>query len=184
MTLLDNARGVSIIAAIFIIVVLAFMGVMFVSLIGTGSLTAVYDLQSAQAFVIAEGGLQYALKTGVTCSYNYAGISLGAGSFTTTSQLSTAVTNTMDDVTATVPLQALPPATFIIPGVVTIDSEHLFCSGIAGNSFTGCIRGWAAPPGAAAHSMGATVIQCVITSTGTLPSGFSVTRTIQATVGP
>lgn len=180
--LFGKPKGVSIIAAIFIIVILAFMGVMFVTLIGTGSLTAVNDLQSAQALAIAEGGLQYALMTGVTCSYNYPGIALGAGIFTTTSQLSTAVTDTMDAVTTTVPLQAAPPVTFIIPGVVMIDAEHLFCAGpIVGNNFTNCIRGWAAPPGASAHLVGVAVTQCVITSTGIVGTA---SRTVQATVGP
>jgi hypothetical protein len=60
MTWLDNDRGVSLIAAIFIIVVLAFMGVMFVSLINTGSLSSVNDMQSAQAFNVAEGGVEFA----------------------------------------------------------------------------------------------------------------------------
>jgi len=181
MTVLKGQKGVSLIAAIFIIVILAFMGVMFVTLISTGSLTAVNDLQSAQALSIAEGGLQYALMTGVTCSYNYPGITLGGGSFTTASRLSTAVTNTTAAVTSTVPLQAAPPATFILPGVVTIDAEHLFCASIGVNSFTGCIRGWAAPPGAAAHPAGAAVTQCVITSTGIVGNA---SRTVQATVGP
>jgi hypothetical protein len=181
MTGSDNARGVSLIAAIFIIVVLAFMGVMFVSLIGTGSLSAVNDLRSAKALSIAEGGLQYALKTGATCSYNYPGISLGEGSFTTASQLSTAVTDTISAASPSVPLQAVPPASFVIPGVVMIDSEYLFCTSVVGNSITGCIRGWAAPPGAAAHAAGAAVIQCVITSTGIVGNA---SRTVQATVGP
>ncbi len=59
MTWWDNDRGVSLIAAVFIIVVLAFMGVMFVSLITTSSLTSVNDMQSAQALYIAEGGVEY-----------------------------------------------------------------------------------------------------------------------------
>jgi len=59
MGLQNNAHGVSIIAAIFIIVILAFMGVMFLSLIGTESLTAVNDMQSTQALAVAEGGVEY-----------------------------------------------------------------------------------------------------------------------------
>ena len=59
MSFYKSQNGVSLIAAIFIIVVLAFMGVMFVSLINTGSLTSVNDMQSAQALYIAEGGLEY-----------------------------------------------------------------------------------------------------------------------------
>jgi type II secretory pathway component PulK len=54
-----KSRGVTIIAAIFIIVVLGFMGVMFLSMVNTGSFTAVNDLQSAQALYVAEGGLEY-----------------------------------------------------------------------------------------------------------------------------
>jgi hypothetical protein len=60
MKLRDNSHGVSIIAAIFIIVILGFMGVIFVSLISTGSLTAVNDMQSTQALSIAEGGVEFA----------------------------------------------------------------------------------------------------------------------------
>lgn len=55
-----NQNGVSLVAAIFIIMVLAFMGVMFVSLINTSSFTAVNDMQSAQALYVAEGGVEYA----------------------------------------------------------------------------------------------------------------------------
>jgi len=54
-----HLRGVSIIAALFIIVILAFMGLMLASLVSTGSLTAVGDLQSTQALSVAEGGVQY-----------------------------------------------------------------------------------------------------------------------------
>ena len=56
---LKRQQGVSIVAAIFIIVVLGFMGVMFLTLVNTGSLSSVDDVQSAQAFSIAEGGLEY-----------------------------------------------------------------------------------------------------------------------------
>lgn len=79
--------GTSIIAALFIIVVLAFMGLMFATLIGTGSLSGVNDLQAAQALSVAEGGIQYALENGVYCTYNYGPTNIdpstpGSGSFT------------------------------------------------------------------------------------------------------
>jgi hypothetical protein len=54
-----NQKGVSLIAAVFIIVVLGFMGVMFLTMVNTGSFTAVNDIQSAQALYIAEGGVEY-----------------------------------------------------------------------------------------------------------------------------
>jgi len=60
MTTIMNARGVSIIAAIFIIVVLAFMGVMFLSMVSTSTFTSVNDAQSTQALYVAEGGVEYA----------------------------------------------------------------------------------------------------------------------------
>lgn len=87
-----NQHGVSIIAAVFIIVVLAFMGVMFVTFIGTGSLTAVNDLQSMQAFSIAEGGLQYA---GMLTFPNesVSTTNLGAGSFSVAVPTLTAAIN-------------------------------------------------------------------------------------------
>jgi len=55
-----NQKGVSLIAAVFIIVVLAFMGVVFISFVNTSSFTAINDLQSMQAFSLAEGGVEYA----------------------------------------------------------------------------------------------------------------------------
>ncbi len=80
-------QGTSIIAALFIIVILAFMGLMFVTLMGTGGLSAVDDLQAAQALYVAEGGIQYALENGVYCTYNYGPTNIdpsapGSGSFT------------------------------------------------------------------------------------------------------
>jgi Tfp pilus assembly protein PilX len=94
MRFFESQSGVSLIAAIFIIVVLAFMGVMFVSLINTGSLTSVNDMQSAQAFSIAEGGVEHAKRFLRPYGNWYAFTtdplavatdqSLGSGSFTTT----------------------------------------------------------------------------------------------------
>jgi hypothetical protein len=81
----NDQNGVSLIAAVFIIVVLAFMGVMFVSLINTGGFTAVHDMQSTQALFIAEGGIQYTLGLNRNNIPNYStnGIwtNLGEGQF-------------------------------------------------------------------------------------------------------
>lgn len=185
----QNQQGFSIIAALFIVVILAFMGVMLVTILGSSTSASVNEMQSVRALYIAEGGLEYALQAGVFCNYNPIGtVALGSGNFTVTSQTSNATTNAaLDGVTnpVNVPLNAAPPG-FIIPGAVMIDSEYLFCTGIAGNSFTGCIRGWAGTT-PAAHFAGAAVTQCAVTSTGTVPTGFltgNVSRTVQATVGP
>ena len=99
MTLLDNAKGVSIIAAIFIIVVLGFMGVMFLTMVNTGSFSAVNDMQSAQALYVAEGGVEYAQYSLAQNLDWYRSVSdpmtaptstilnLGAGSFTVVAHL-------------------------------------------------------------------------------------------------
>lgn len=80
------------IAAIFIILVLAFVGVIFVSLIGSSSLTAVNDLQSCQALAVAEGGTEYtrAYLAPYVTWYDFAtdpvvvanNLTLGSGTFT------------------------------------------------------------------------------------------------------
>ena len=57
--MLDNTKGVPLIIAIFIIVVLAFMGVMLLTMVGTSTFTSVNDAQSTQALSIAEGGVEY-----------------------------------------------------------------------------------------------------------------------------
>jgi hypothetical protein len=90
-------RGVSLIAAIFIIVVLAFMGVIFVSLISTSTFTSLNDMQATQAFYTAEGGIEFgkAALAAYSSWYNFAtdpytlaaNQALGSGAFTTTSNV-------------------------------------------------------------------------------------------------
>jgi len=89
-------RGVSLIAAVFVIVVLAFMGVVFLSLISTSSFTSVNDLMSSQAQYIAEGGVEYGQYTLAQNLDWYRSTSdsappttqnLGIGSFATTTTL-------------------------------------------------------------------------------------------------
>ncbi|HKZ46173.1 MAG TPA: hypothetical protein VJ202_02175 [Thermodesulfobacteriota bacterium] len=53
-----NQKGVSITAVVFIIVILSFMGVIFVSLISTSSEESVVEYDSARALYIAEGGAE------------------------------------------------------------------------------------------------------------------------------
>jgi hypothetical protein len=54
-----NTRGVSLIAAVFLIVVLAFLGAAFVTMITSERLAAVNSVQSMQALSIAEGGVEF-----------------------------------------------------------------------------------------------------------------------------
>jgi hypothetical protein len=72
---------------------------------------------------------------------------------------------------------------FLVPGVVRIDSEFIYCAGKTATTFTGCIRGYE-NTSAVAHASGTstTVFQYIITSTGTVGSAQ---RTVKASVtGP
>jgi hypothetical protein len=136
-----NQKGVSLIAAIFIIVILAFMGVMFVSLIGTGSFSSVNDLQSAQALYIADGGLQYTLALNRNNMPNYstlgAWINLGAGQFRVDTMSYLTATVNANDVTITVDsTTGFPPG----GGRLTINSDFdITYGGTTATTFTGIL---------------------------------------------
>ena len=138
-------KGVSLIAAIFIIVILGFMGVMFVSLINTGSLTSVNDLQSAQALAVAEGGVEYILQNRSFPNYSMNAfnggttMNLGGGSFT----VDTPTYLTVDPGVAnpaTITVNSL--ANFASPaGRIVIDGELINCTGAnVGSTFRNCAR--------------------------------------------
>ena len=67
-----NQKGVSITAVVFIIVILSFMGVIFVSLLTTGVEESVVEYDSSRALYIAEGGAEAAIGhlklTGASCT--------------------------------------------------------------------------------------------------------------------
>ncbi len=87
---LRSERGGSIIAAVFLIVVIGFLGAIVVSLVSTQSFQSVGELKSTQALYIADGGVEYALETGTFPNYSYPSystrgvtpnIALGQGNF-------------------------------------------------------------------------------------------------------
>jgi hypothetical protein len=140
-----NHKGVSLIAALFILVILGFMGVMFVSLIGTSSLTSVNDLQSGQALYVARGGVEYILQNRGFPNYSMnafnggATMNLGAGSFA----VATPAYLTVDPLVANpATITVNSPAGFANPaGRIVIDSEQINCTGPnVGNTFTTCAR--------------------------------------------
>ncbi len=147
-------RGVSLIAAVFIIVVLAFLGVMFVTLINTSSLTSVNEMQSAQALSVAEGGVEYEQRIlarnvdwyrspdPVDASTQ----NLGPGSFTATSTIPATMLQRrlrQTDTTATVYSTArFPTSGFLqIEDSIGGGAEFVQYTGITGNTFTGLTRG-------------------------------------------
>jgi len=183
-------RGVSLIAAIFIIVVLGFMGVMFLSMIGTSTLTSVNDVQSAQALYVAESGLEVArlqFETGTACgAFANNNIPFGQGTFTTTAgirykpnpvTLQAAITAAV----TIIPVSADPGPLYAPQGRIRIDDEEITYTGTAtgaGNCggapfcFTGASRGVAGTTASAHNTVGVPVLQdqCRIQSTGTAGS--------------
>src|SRR3989304_3536703 len=91
--IISNQKGASIIAVVAIMLILAVMGAALVSLVTTGSYISINQLQSEQAFNIAEGGIEKALtefvKNNTPCASLVYTNSLGAGSFTTAPTLHT-----------------------------------------------------------------------------------------------
>lgn len=175
MSFLKNQSGVSLIAAIFIIVILAFMGMVFLTLFTATSSTSINELQSTQALYVAEGGMERAVyqyrKDGTACAALVNNnIPLGSGNFTTTGTLySTSPSTTLSGAIGAgdTIIPAVSTAGYAPNGRIRIDSEDINYSSIAGNTFTGAQRG-AGGTTAVAHAFGATALQsqCTINSTG------------------
>src|SRR3990172_7873266 len=183
-----NKNGVSIIAAVFIIVILAFMGVIFVTLIGTGSFTSVNEMQSAQALYVAEGGLESAVISlntstlgnriacaNVTGDANLTDEPLGQGQFRVTSDAgapfypanaATLAAGGINSTDTTINTNAAP-AGYASSGRIMIDRELIDYSGISGSSFVGAVRGRDGTT-AVSHAKNTRVgqYQCGVTSEG------------------
>ena len=198
-----NQNGVTIIAAIFIIVVLGFMGVMFLSMVNTGSFTAVNDIQSAQALYVAEGGMESAVTSlntstlgnriacsNVTGNANLTIEPLGQGQFTVTgaSVYSAAATTLNGAITnAATTINVKSTTGYAASGRIMIDRELIDYSGITpgtSTAFTNALRGRDGTT-ASAHANGTNVgqYQCTITSTGGVPTIAATTAQRQVTEG-
>ena len=179
MTLKDNAKGVSLIAAIFIIVVLAFMGVMFLTMTSTSTFTSVNDLRSAQALSVAEGGMEYILANRAFPNYSMAGpMGLGTGSFT----VSTPTYLTVDPGAAGTTITVQSTATFPNAGRISIDSELITYTGKNATQFNaGVVRG-AGGTAASAHTAGNAVYPVTTVTDSPLPIG-STTINVTSNVG-
>lgn len=170
--IISNQKGASIIAVIAIMLILAVMGAALVSLVTTGSDISVNQLQSEQAFQIAEGGREYALKSILLADYGLpAGqisvpVVLGNGSFTVqTDKHTTAVTDNPLLIGSTT-INVASTAGYLIPGSVKIEDEYIFCQVISSlTQLTSCFRGYGGSA-AAQHSLGREVLQYVIKSSG------------------
>ena len=180
-----DQKGVSIIAAIFIIVILAFMGVMFVSLIGTGSLTSINDMQSTRALFVAEGGMERAVRFLLSPTLTERGAcgtitgnpaltntSLTPGQFTVIGSQSYSGGATLSGAigSADTTINVSSTAGYASFGRILIDREAIDYNGTTAGSFTGAVRGRDGTT-AVAHANGTRVghYQCAVTSTGGIP---------------
>ncbi|MDP2682288.1 MAG: hypothetical protein Q8P28_05710 [Deltaproteobacteria bacterium] len=182
--IISNQKGASIIAVIAIMLILAVMGAALVSLVTTGSDISINQLQSEQAFNIAEGGIEKALtefvKNNTPCASLVYTNSLGAGSFTTAPTLHTM--NVLLDANITAADTVIPvnsTAGYASHGRIRIENEDInyaatstTCAPFASPAcFTGAQRGVAGST-AVLHNAGAGVNtaqeECLVRSTGTV----------------
>ncbi len=190
----DTQRGASLLAAIFLIVVVGFFGLIVVSLVSTQNIGSLNEIQSTQAFYVAEAGLERAvsyllgptLAPRTTCAgLPGAAILLNPGQF----QLNIEAGSPFYSTTATT-IPAGPnvaPGDTVIPVVSTanyapfgrlmIDRELIDYTGTTANSFTGALRGRDGTL-ATSHVAGTRVgqSQCTVTSTGGVTDLTAVAR--------
>ena len=186
MLFFKNQSGVSIIAAIFIIVILAFMGMVFLTLFTSTSVTSINEFQSTRALYVAEGGLDRGIRyfTSPTLTERIACASipatntpLGSGEFSLTIEAgspfySTAATTLSGGIVAgDTTISVGSTAGYASYGRIMIDRELMDYTGITANSFTGILRGRDGTT-AVSHTSGTRVgqDQCTVSSTGGVPS--------------
>jgi Tfp pilus assembly protein PilX len=135
---IKNQKGVSLIAAVFIIVILAFMGVIFLTLFTSGSSSSINDLQSAQALYLAEGGLEFILADPSDPNHQFPNysmavsapvgpVNLGTGNFNVDTPASLQAAIGVGAVIFTV--NTASPASFSAPGYIEIDLEIMYYTG-------------------------------------------------------
>jgi len=196
-----NQKGVSIVAVIATMLILSVMGVTLISLVTTGSDVSINQLQSEQAFNVAEGGLENAtlllntsdITNRISCANVNANLNakpIGAGQFTVTADvgspfypaLPTTLNGAIGIADATINVNST--VGYAPSGRIMIDRELIDYFAISGNSFIGAARGSDGTT-AAAHANGASVgqYQCTATSTGGIPSVAAPTARRQVTEG-
>ncbi|MDC4223501.1 MAG: hypothetical protein MPW14_10540 [Candidatus Manganitrophus sp.] len=175
-SIFKTEQGIALIAAVFLIVVFGFLGLVVVSLVGTQGFSSMNEVKSSQALFIAEGGMERAIlqfRAGVACAAltNVGPTGLGAGSFTILGTLFRPVSTLINqggginNNVTTIPVDST--AGYASHGRIRIDNEWIDYRGTTATSFTGARRG-AAGSTAAAHADNAPVAQsqCLIRATG------------------
>lgn len=126
--------GISLIATILTLLIFSLFIAVAVSLVTTGSNIGLQEEQGQQAFYIAEGGVQYAIKNKAFPNYSTAvsTVPLGAGTF----KLSTPAYLTMAVAAGAGTVTVDSTASFPNSGKIIIDSEVMTYSSKGANTFT------------------------------------------------
>lgn len=185
---LKRQRGASLLAVIFFIVAVAFLGNVVVALVATQSFTSRNEVQSTQALYVAEGGLERATRAllapplaervtcaAVTASASLTNIGLGVGRFTVTRDAG-APFNPLPAATLSgaigptdTSIQVSSTAGYAQAGRIMIDREYINYTGVLAGPprFTGAKRG-AGGTSTVTHANGTRVAQyqCSVSSEG------------------
>ena len=129
--------------------------------------------------------------TGTDATPSFTGATRGAGGTTAAAHASDnavyPVTTLSADPGTTNPTSITVTSTvgYLIPGVIKIDEEYIYCTGTnapATTQFTGCARGYQGST-IDTHPIGRNVFQYVITSTGTVGSAQRVLKNTETGTG-
>jgi len=186
----DTQCGASLLAAIFLIVVVGFFGLIVVSLVSTQNIGSLNEIQSTQAFYVAEAGMEQAvsyllgptLAPRTTCAgLPGAATSLNPGQFQLNieagspfySTIATTIPPGPGITAADTTITVVPTLSYAPFGRIMIDRELIDYTGtnpappLPTVSFTGAMRGRDGTT-PALHAAGARVgqNQCTVTSTG------------------
>lgn len=151
-----DERGVSLIAAIFLLVVVAFLGTSVVSLVSTQTMTSVGEAQSTQALYVAEGGAEFAQRAlaqnlnwyrSTTDPIVIGSTALGSGTFTVNIYLpATLLRNRIPTAASTADIRVYTTARFPSSGYLQIEddiggsAEFVRYTGTTATTFTGIVR--------------------------------------------
>ncbi|HEV2614608.1 MAG TPA: hypothetical protein VGV92_07865 [Gammaproteobacteria bacterium] len=181
----DCQDGFLAIVAIVVVVIVAFIAVTATYQFTGDSLSSFNHLRSAQAFHIAQAGIEQGkhdiVTNGNTCSGYASGVvtftpssGSGSGQYQVTGSINSAATTLNGALSNSATSIALVNASgFTNSGTsaAIVDNEVITYTGVSGNTLTGVIRGINGTA-AVAHSSGANVQQneCFLTSTAGIPT--------------
>jgi Tfp pilus assembly protein PilX len=182
----NTQKGFLSVVAVLLVVVVSLIAAAAAYQFVSDARTSANELNSAQAFYMAQSGVEAAKHTIVTngnscisinglSSFTGATFTGAPGVYTVTGTLTSAsgiLNGALTAAASTIPL--VTTLGFANSGVITIGSEYINYTGISGNSLTGATRGVRSTT-AAAYSSGTAVSQnqCVLNSTGYIPSVIS-----------